>query len=96
MRRPLIRKNSHPTHSAHASGFYKVTVDNQGHVTDVTAVTKDDITALGIPGQDTTYGPATSQADGLMSKADKSKLDGMVVASDDEVTEMLNEVFPTA
>ncbi len=31
-----------------------------------------------------------------MSKADKSKLDGMVVASDDEVTEMLNEVFPTA
>ena len=87
---------SHPTHSAHASGFYKVTVDNQGHVTDVTAVTKDDITALGIPGQDTTYGPATSQADGLMSKADKSKLDGMVVASDDEVTEMLNEVFPTA
>lgn len=91
-----LNNYSHPTHSAHASGFYKVTVDNLGHVTDVTAVTKEDVTGLGIPGQDTTYGPATSQADGLMSKADKSKLDGMVVASDDEVTEMLNEVFPTA
>ena len=28
-----------------------------------------------------------------MSKEDKVKLDGMVVAEDGEVTEMLNEVF---
>ena len=35
-------------------------------------------------------------ASGLMSGADKQKLDGMVIATDDEVTEMLNEVFPTA
>lgn len=91
-----LNNYSHPTHSAHASGFYKVTVDNLGHVTAVTAVTKSDITALGIPGENTTYSKATAQADGLMSKEDKSKLDGMVIASDDEVTEMLNEVFPTA
>ena len=91
-----LNNYSHPTHSAHASGFYKVTVDNLGHVTDVTAVTKEDVTGLGIPGQDTTYQKATAQADGLMSKEDKSKLDGMAIASDDEVTEMLNEVFPTA
>lgn len=91
-----LNNYSHPTHSAHASGFYKVTVDNLGHVTAVTAVTKADITGLGIPGQDTTYQKATAQADGLMSKEDKSKLDGMAIASDDEVTEMLNEVFPTA
>nr|DAO21252.1 MAG TPA: hypothetical protein [Bacteriophage sp.] len=28
-----------------------------------------------------------------MSAADKAKLDGMVIATDAEVTEMLNEVF---
>ena len=91
-----LNNYSHPTHSAHASGFYKVTVDNLGHVTAVTAVTKADITGLGIPGQDTTYQKATAEADGLMSKEHFAKLEGMVVATDGEVTEMLNEVFPTA
>ena len=85
----------HPSHTAQSEGFYKVTVDNQGHVTDVTAVTKEDITGLGIPGQDTTYQKATAEADGLMSKEHFAKLEGMVVATDGEVTEMLNEVFPT-
>lgn len=37
------------------SGFYKVATDKFGHVTGATAVTKDDITGLGIPGSDTTY-----------------------------------------
>lgn len=86
----------HPSHTAQSEGFYKVTVDNQGHVTAVTAVTKEDITGLGIPGQDTTYQKATAKADGLMSKEHFAKLEGMVVATDGEVTEMLNEVFPTA
>ena len=36
---------------------------------------------------------ATTDTAGLMSAADKAKLDGMVVAEDAEVTEMLNEVF---
>ena len=62
----------------------------------MTAVTKKDITGLGIPGQDTTYQKATAEADGLMSKEHFAKLEGMVVATDGEVTEMLNEVFPTA
>lgn len=31
-----------------------------------------------------------------MSKEDKIKLDGMVVAENDEVTEMLNEVFASS
>lgn len=61
---------SHPTHTAAASGFYKVTVDNLGHVTAVTAVKKEDITGLGIPGQDTTYthpsdGPSGGATSGL-------------------------------
>ena len=65
--------------SAFASGLYKITTNSQGHVTAATAVTKSDITALGIPGQDTntTYGVASSSANGLMSAADKAKLDGI-------------------
>lgn len=65
--------------SAFASGLYKITTNAQGHVTAATAVTKTDITALGIPAQDTntTYQNATTSADGLMSSKDKTKLDGI-------------------
>ena len=68
---------THPGFTARSSGLYKITVNNQGHVTGVAAVTKADITALGIPAQDTntTYTAATTQKDGLMSKADKQKVD---------------------
>lgn len=44
---------THPAYTAKSSGFYKVAVDGTGHVSDTTAVTKDDITSLGIPGSDT-------------------------------------------
>ena len=84
---------THPEHTAHESGLYKVTVYAQGHVTDADPVAKEDITGLGIPAQDTTYGEATQETAGLMSAADKKKIDGMVIAEDSEVTEMLNEVF---
>ena len=86
-------KYVHPTHTAAASGLYKTTVDEEGHVTATTPVTKDDITNLGIPAQDTTYGKVTAAADGLMAAADKSKLDGMSIATDSEVSEMLAEVY---
>ena len=46
-------KYSHPTYTAKSSGLYKVTVDGTGHVSDTTAVTKADITGLGIPASDT-------------------------------------------
>ena len=39
--------------AAFGSGLYKITTNSQGHVTAATAVTKSDITALGIPGSDT-------------------------------------------
>lgn len=96
-------KYVHPSYTAKTSGLYKVTVDATGHVSAVAAVTKGDITALGIPGQDTTYPEATTAKAGLISAADKTKLDGMDTiidkaianhtATDAEVTEMLNEVF---
>ena len=85
---------THPAHTAKASGLYKVTVDGEGHVSAAEAVAKADITALGIPAKDTTYTDVTAGgAAGLMSGADKTKLDGLIVAEDTEVTEMLNEVF---
>lgn len=43
----------HPSHTAYAEGLYKMTVNVLGHVTKATAVSKEDITGLGIPGQDT-------------------------------------------
>lgn len=83
----------HPTHTAAASGLYKVTVDTLGHVTATAKVVKTDITNLGIPAQDTTYVDATTTVAGLMSTADKSKLDTMELASEEDVTAMLSEVF---
>ena len=45
----------HPSYTSRSLGFYKVAVDNLGHVNNVEAVSKADITGLGIPGQDTKY-----------------------------------------
>lgn len=45
----------HPVHTSHDSGLYKVTIDGEGHVSNVAIVEKEDIVALGIPEQDTTY-----------------------------------------
>lgn len=77
----------HDAHTAHASGFYKITVNAQGHVTAVTAVAKADITALGIPSQDTTYGVVTANKDGLMSAADFTKLGGIAAGAQVNVLE---------
>ena len=43
------------TAASKASGFYKISTDAYSHVASVTAVTKADITNLGIPGQDSHY-----------------------------------------
>lgn len=45
----------HPTHDSHDLGLYKITVDESGHVSGATLAEKEDIVALGIPAQDTTY-----------------------------------------
>lgn len=58
---------THPSYINAGEGLYKITVQN-GHVIKVTGVTKSDITALGIPGQDTntTYNIATASVAGLV------------------------------
>lgn len=74
-------KYVHPSHDAIDSGFYKISFDKLGHVSSVVAVTKEDITALGIPAQDTTYEVAIARTeteagvDGLLSATDKEKYD---------------------
>ena len=70
-------KYTHPTHTARASGLYKITVDSLGHVIAVSAVQKSDITGLGIPGSDTTYSLASAYNNGLMSSDQYSKLSGI-------------------
>jgi len=51
---------THPSYTSQTKKLYKVEVDGTGHVNDVTEVAKSDITALGIPAQDTTYTPASN------------------------------------
>ena len=58
----LYNKYVHPAYTAKTAGLYKVTVDATGHVSAATAVAKSDITALGIPGQDTVYTLPTASA----------------------------------
>lgn len=62
-------KYVHPSYTAQKSGLYKVTVDAAGHVSATTAVAKADITALGIPAQDTTYSNMTAATASAAGKA---------------------------
>lgn len=48
-----LENYTHPTHTAHAKGFYKFASDGEGHITNAEKVTKKDITDLGVPGDDT-------------------------------------------
>lgn len=89
----------HPSSDAGAktSGLYKITTDESGHVVGAVAVAKSDITALGIPAQDTntTYNNATQSVSGLMSSSDKTKLDSMDVLT--EITEEeIDSIFTAA
>lgn len=56
---------THPSYTAKSNGLYKVTVDSKGHVSETTAVSKADITALGIPSTNTTYSTGTASTFGL-------------------------------
>jgi len=52
--------------TAYNQGLYKITTNAEGHITNALLATKEDITDLGIPGQDTTYSAITNaQIDSL-------------------------------
>lgn len=69
-------KYVHPTHTAHStSGLYKITVDALGHVTSATAVTKDDITKLGIPAITVDTAMSTTSTNPVQNKVVKAEID---------------------
>ena len=80
----------HAAHTAAENGLYKVTVDGEGHVSAVVAVAKSDIVGLGIPAQDTTYDLASADADGLMSSAQFTKLEGVAEGAQVNVIEKVS------
>lgn len=81
---------THPAAKQAASGLYKITTNATGHVTATTAVAKADITALGIPAQDTTYSAATSSANGLMTSTEHDKLAGVASGAQVNVLEAVS------
>ena len=87
---------THPSHTAKSSGLYKVTIDDKGHVSAATAVTKTDITGLGIPAQDTTYTlpVATSSALGGVKSGTDITVDssGNVSVNDDSHNHVISNV----
>lgn len=85
----------HPTTTAYESGLYKITTNNLGHVVSATLVTKDDITSLGIPGQDTTYGLASTANNGLMSATDKSDIASLKSSLDQTQKTIINNLNGT-
>lgn len=85
-------KYTHPSYTARPQGLYKTTVDDKGHVSAVTAVTKTDITALGIPGQDTTYGTAGSGLGLVKSGGDVSISSGVITVNDDSHNHVIGNV----
>jgi len=72
---------THPKFTEYANGLYKVTVNDEGHVTEAVGVTKDDITALGIPGEDndTTYIIYSEPVDGKLEIKRKKNVNGSFV-----------------
>lgn len=75
---------SHPTYTSRSSGLYKITVNNSGHVSGATKVTKADITSLGIPAQDTVYILPAAGADlgGVKTGGDVTISEGIITVND--------------
>lgn len=86
----------HPSYTSKSNGLYKVTVDATGHISATSAVTKADITNLGIPAQDTntTYGVATTGALGLVKSGTDITVDssGNVSVVDDSHNHVISNV----
>lgn len=72
-----IIRHTNTISAVSTEGFFKFKYDAQGHITGKANVTKEDITTLGIP--DTIYEIATTNSNGLMSSADKTKLNDLTI-----------------
>lgn len=90
----------HPSYTSKSNGFYKVTVDNTGHVSGTTSVSKSDITtALGYTpsSQNTTYSAATSSTLGLVKIGSNiTNSYGTISLTKSNVTNALGYTPPTS
>lgn len=78
--------------SAFSSGLYKITTNAQGHVTAAIAVTKADITDLGIPAQDTTYSAAGSSLGLVKTGGDVTISSGTITVNDNSHNHTISNV----
>ena len=78
-------------HTVNSLGLYKIETDVHGNVSSASPVVKDDITALGIPSENTVYSKATQSADGLMSAVDKAKLDNISGSIPTKTSDLTND-----
>lgn len=83
---------THPNYTAKTNGLYKVTIDNTGHVSATNTVTKADITALGIPAQDTTYSEAGTNLGLVKSGGDVTISSGIITVNDDSHNHVISNV----
>lgn len=70
-------KYTHPRYTAASEGLYKISVDTFGHIFTTAAVTKEDITKLGIPGSAPTVDAAFSDTstNAIQNKVVKKAID---------------------
>lgn len=83
---------THPNYTAKTNGLYKITVDNTGHVSGTKSVSKADITALGIPAQDTTYGEAGTSPGLVKSGGDVTITSGVITVNDDSHNHIIGNI----
>ena len=83
---------THPTYTAKANGLYKITVDSTGHVSGTNSVSKADITALGIPAQDTTYNEAGTSLGLVKSGGDVTITSGVITVNDDSHNHIIGNI----
>lgn len=83
---------THPTHTQRESGLYKITVDAYGHVYAVSNVTKDDITSLGIPSENSTYTAAGTNLGLVKSGGDVTISNGQITVNDDSHNHVVSNI----
>ncbi len=91
-------KYAHPHYTAASEGLYKISVDTFGHIFTTTAVTKDDITKLGIPGSAPTVDAAMSDTstNAVQNKVIKQAIDDVehvAMSTVDDVTIIQNDYY---
>ncbi len=84
----------HPSYTSRASGLYKIVVDATGHISQVAAVTKADITALGIPAQDTKITVDTAMNATSTNPVQNKVITAYLGDMEDDLTAKINAVLP--